>query len=303
MAEPNRPRTVLESDDEIRAALQKSPSTPEITVRGPRSAVRRPPPPPAEEILELDPVSDVAPQSRTRGTAKSYRPTLRPPVPLLTVLDDGSNTGEVIRLRNERFVIGRNEGDLQLPHDGLISGRHLEIIRVFSDGRYRWLIADLKSTHGAYFRYSSHRLTDRTEFLCGRSRFRFLHAARAADSATAVPRTDRTVGWDAVAESSTPTLVELIRDAPNQSVPVTGEAWIGADPTCALHPKDDPFLEPRHARVYQHRQRGWLLENNDTTNGVWVRKQQHVLDPASPTHGASIRFQLGEQQFKLTVTA
>ena len=44
--------------------------------------------------------------------AAIFRPTVRSPVAVLTVFDDGKLDGEVIRLRSPRFVIGRTEGDL-----------------------------------------------------------------------------------------------------------------------------------------------------------------------------------------------
>lgn len=54
-----------------------------------------------------------------------FRPVLRPPVPVLTVLDDGSqDEGEQYRLRGEVFAIGRTSGDARLPNDASISGRH-----------------------------------------------------------------------------------------------------------------------------------------------------------------------------------
>src|SRR5687767_9878591 len=59
------------------------------------------------------------------GTLLS-RPTGRPPVALLVLLDDGERSGEEIRIRGERFVLGRTEGDVTIPHDSLISGKHVE---------------------------------------------------------------------------------------------------------------------------------------------------------------------------------
>ena len=47
---------------------------------------------------------------------------------LLTVFDDGKTEGEDIRLRGNRFLIGRTEGDLQIPHDNLMSAKHAEFL-------------------------------------------------------------------------------------------------------------------------------------------------------------------------------
>jgi hypothetical protein len=57
-----------------------------------------------------------------------HRPVLRPSVPVLVVLDDGEQeSGEVHRLRAGVTLIGRVEGQIQLPHDALVSSRHAEI--------------------------------------------------------------------------------------------------------------------------------------------------------------------------------
>src|SRR5262249_44092885 len=59
--------------------------------------------------------------------AAPFKPTRRPPMALLCYLDDGSEDGEWFRMRTDRFVIGRTEGDVRIPHDGMISPRHAEI--------------------------------------------------------------------------------------------------------------------------------------------------------------------------------
>lgn len=299
MTDPHRPRTVMETDEEIRAALQAAVEKPEILVR---SRVKKPP--------ESDPAVEVesAMSAPVASTAKPYRPTLRPPTPVLIVCDDGSAEGETVRLRGERFVIGRNEGDFQLPNDLLVSSRHVEIVRVAADGGFRWVVSDLQSTHGVYFRFSSHSLVDQSEFLVGRTRFRFEQSdGGSPPSGHASPplRTDGTIGWgDAPGAVKPPTLIEVARHGLGNRITLAGsEYWIGSDPSCAFCRPDDPFLEPRHAKVRLAPARGWVVENNKTGNGVWVRRTQHVFDPSKPEQGRSIRFQIGEQQFKLMVTA
>ena len=64
------------------------------------------------------------------ATETAFAPTIRPPVPILTVLDDGSiDGGEQIRIRKKSFVIGRSSGDLIIPIDATLPGRHAEIGR------------------------------------------------------------------------------------------------------------------------------------------------------------------------------
>src|SRR5262245_22964663 len=96
---PRRQATVLESVEEVRAQVRKAAATTEAVVT---------PRPDADRGQETQP----------------FRPSARPPMALLYVLDDGDDTGEVVRLRGGSFVIGRVEGDLVIPHDGGMSGRH-----------------------------------------------------------------------------------------------------------------------------------------------------------------------------------
>src|SRR6185437_9364261 len=95
-------------------------------------------------LAKIPPPSDATPLA----SASPYRPTQRPPLALLTVLDDGKTDGEVVRLRTDRFVIGRTEGDLLIPHDQQISARHLEITRQRVNEKYRWVVTDLQSSNG-----------------------------------------------------------------------------------------------------------------------------------------------------------
>src|SRR5262249_62385494 len=102
----------------------------------------------------------VAPPSRLPASAnkpagddtQAYRPMRRPPMALLCILDDGKEDGEWLRLRADRIIIGRSEGDIIIPHDPMISGRHAELARRPDQGRYRWHLTDLQSTNGTYLR-------------------------------------------------------------------------------------------------------------------------------------------------------
>ena len=72
------------------------------------------------------------------------------------------------------------------------------------------------------------------------------------------------------------------------------EYWIGTDPTCTICRSDDPFCEPRHARVFRGSKGGWGIEHNKTQNGLWLRMPQVSVD-------SMIQFQIGEQRFRLKV--
>src|SRR5271170_3053914 len=101
-----RSGTLIETEDDVRQALQSGqkghPSVPSIP-------------------SELSP-APVPAQSAARP-AVPFRPTVRPPVAVLTVFDDGKTDGEMIRIRDHRFIIGRAEGDLCIPLDGRMSAK------------------------------------------------------------------------------------------------------------------------------------------------------------------------------------
>ncbi len=72
-----------------------------------------------------------------------FRPVVRSPSAKLTICDDGESTGELIRLRSERFIIGRTEGDLQLPNDEQVSSRHVSLTQQVVGNKTRWVVTDL----------------------------------------------------------------------------------------------------------------------------------------------------------------
>jgi hypothetical protein len=233
--------------------------------------------------------------------AARFRPTARPPVAVLVVCDDGRTDGEVIRLRDSRFVIGRAEGDLVIPHDDLISARHVEITREPAGRRFRWVVADLGSTNGLFVRAGRAKLGDGGEFLVGRGRFRFEAAStHAADTETAdyVPPPDgtkTTLTWGSPSPRPFPALVEVVGGGVGVRVVLTKpECWIGSDPLCMVYRAGDPFVSPRHARLYRDPRGRWHVRNNKSVNGVWVRTARLVVESACA-------FQIGEQRFRLRV--
>ena len=274
---PERGGTVLETYDDIRQAL----------VSGPKGQ---------QQSAPVEP----RPAANATRPASPYRPTARPPVPILTVFDDGKFDGEVIRLREPKFVIGRTEGDLRFPLDGRMSARHVEITHQLVGGLHRWVLTDLQSTHGVFVRVSKTALADKAEFLVGNGRYRFdanqLDTAVTADHVPSSPATGRTQGW---VEGSNPvrmpSLTELLgHDIGNRILLVKGEYWIGSDPTCHVSRPDDPFCEARHVRLYRSSKGIWQAEHSKTQNGLWLRMAQLNVD-------AMIQFQVGEQRFRLKV--
>ena len=187
-SEPNpqveRSGTLIETDDDIRQALLSG-------NKGRQPAPTVPVGPPAQVQ---------APLTGAARSAVPFRPTARPPVAMLTVFDDGKTDGEVIRIRDHRFIIGRTEGDLCIPLDGRMSARHVEITHQVVGGLHRWVVTDLQSTHGMFVRVSRTVLADRAEFLVGNGRYRFdapvTDAGPTIDSASGQPGFSATHGWD-----------------------------------------------------------------------------------------------------------
>jgi FHA domain len=282
-----RAGTVLETEDDIRRALSAG------------HKQRQPAPP-----LAIDPSLSPAPSSPTSAAARPavpFRPTVRPPLAVLTVFDDGKTDGEVIRIRDQRFLIGRAEGDLRIPFDNRISARHLEITHQVVGGLHRWVVTDLQSMHGMYVRVSRTVLADKAEFLVGNGRYRFdaphTDAGATADQLAKESGFGETHGWDERASPFRPAAVtELIgSEIGNRMLLIKNEYWIGSDPSCPICRPDDPFCEPKHVRLYRGGARGgWHAEHHKTHNGLWLRMPQITVETVA-------QFQIGEQRFQLRV--
>jgi hypothetical protein len=270
--------TVLESDEEIRRAAQ-------VDLNWARASA---------------PIAPAAVPIPSGPLATPYRPMARPPVPILTVFDDGKADGEVLRIRSPRFNIGRTEGDLRFPIDGRMSSTHVEITHQVVDGLHRWVVTDLQSTHGLFVRVSKTVLADRAEILVGNGRYRF-EVPKSGTAETTDPILDAsnmgaTRGLDdGPGPFRPPSLTELLgKEIGNRILLVKEHYWIGSDPSCALCRADDPFCEPKHVRLQRNSKGVWGAEHNRTQNGLWLRMAQIVVD-------SMIHFQLGEQRFRLKI--
>ena len=275
------------------------------------------PPPPQPQrpmtLVEADPdlqwqlhALDPVPVPAGTGAApvhqpavKPYRPSNRPPVPLLTVCDDGSNDGEVIRIRGLQFTIGRTDGDLRLPADVLVSGRHAEIVCQQDGTAFRWAVIDLQSRNGVFLRVRRATLLHGSEFLVGQGRYRF---EIPTPTATVDPRArpvdgGSTQGWDPGPAEPVPMVLEVLPTGIGARLPLMGpELWIGSDPTCAACRPQDPFVSPKHVQIFREGKGPWSVRNNGSPNGLWVRMPQFVV-------AKECAFQIGEQRFRLAVSA
>ncbi len=272
-----RQATVMESVEEIRALSRRR-----LTAR--------------EEVTQT--VAIGAPSD----AAELFRPVERPTMALLTVFDDGDDAGELIRIRASTFMIGRVEGDLVIPHDGGISGRHAELSRRIEGSQSRWYLRDLQSTNGTFVRAATVILLADQEVLIGRGRFRFdAAAALAVPEPAAVPgplnATRKLQGLSPgdLAALGRPSLVEMTpRGEGRRYVLGEPEVWIGRDPNQCTIVLNDATVDPRHARVHRDAKGRWVLENARSTNGLWVRVQEILLDRGG-------QFQCGEQRFAIKI--
>jgi pSer/pThr/pTyr-binding forkhead associated (FHA) protein len=271
-----RQATVLESVEEIRAQIRGF------------GALKDPSAAPA--------AGTVSGTGGDQDTA-AFRPTLRPSMAVLHVLDDGEDTGEILRIRPNSFIIGRVEGDLIIPHDGGISGRHVEISRRHTNDDYCWYLNDLQSTNGTFVRASTVVLSHEQELLIGGRRFRF-EVPAVTDQAQPAPewagnatRKWESLGGSQAASGLQPAIVEVCPGGSGQRFPLRDhENWLGRDRTRCSIVVDDPMVDRRHARVYRDENNRWIIANARSRNGIWARVQEVSL-------GRGGFFQCGEQRF------
>jgi len=228
-----------------------------------------------------------------------FRPLYRPPMLLIGVLDDDGADAEWIRVRGDRFIIGRADGDFRIPHEAGMSGRHLEFVREEQEGEFFWTVRDLDTTNGTFARVEEARLRHGWGVLLGSRPYRFDAAPQGAGMAAEEPtETSRnaTKGWHVLAAAgNTASLVLLTRQGDGERYPLEAdEQWIGTDGlACRIAIQADRYLDPKHARIFRKGQQ-WWIEDGKSTNGTWVSVKKVRIEGA-----AEIR--VGEQRFKLRV--
>lgn len=224
-----------------------------------------------------------------------FRPCLRPPVPVLTILDDGSmEQGEEVRLRRERFSIGRTSGDVQIPNDTSISGAHAEIRRTPWKGGFQWHLHDLDSVNGTFVRCVRAVLHENAILILGTRRFRLRNPLKPGSMPLMTRDTNLLDGrhipdavWPVLAEASAkPGAVEFSLRSDKL---VIGRAGGGADIEL-----DDPLLANRHAELKRMRDGTWMIVAETTRNGIWVSISAVGLTPWS-------FFRCGEQRFRFVI--
>lgn len=246
-------------------------------------------------VSEPDPFGRGAEQKYAPEDSHEFRPSLRPPVPIVTVLDDGSlEQGEDVRLRRERFSIGRTSGDVQLPNDASISGAHAEIRRTSWKGGYQWHLHDLNSVNGTFVRCVRAVLHENAILILGARRFRLTNPLRPNAVPVAGHETNLMDGkhipeavWPVLAEASAkPGAVAFSLRSDRL---VIGRAGGGGDIEL-----DDPLLANRHAELKRLRDGTWMISSETTRNGIWVSVSAVALTPYC-------FFRCGEQRFRFVI--
>ena len=217
---------------------------------------------------------------------------------MLTVCDDGQRGGETIRIREEQFIVGRTEGDFQLAFDELLSSRHLAISRQLVKGHWRWVVTDLQSKNGVFFRVFKAPLAHNSEVLIGKGCYRFsLNQNNGPD--TAEWSGGQPAGTRALQSDQNPgvaILTEVVHGSTGARIALTKDTYtIGTASTCDIIRSEDPFAEPVHATLARSENGTWVAQNNNAKNGVWIR-----LPQISIGFKQKCEFQAGEQRFKLS---
>lgn len=259
--------TVLESNEEIRRAQE--------ALRGNRN-------------------------SATHKQEQTFRPTIRPPVAMLTVYDDGMISGEEIRIRDDQYIVGRTEGDLKLAFDEMLSSRHFAINRHMVNEGWRWVVTDLQSKNGTFFRVSKAPLTHKSEFLVGRGCYKFqIHQQTGPDTQAWIGGKNSSPGTkvlQADVRPGTASISEMVRGGSGVRFNLLKESYaIGSNKNCDVVRADDPFTSPTHALLNRSERGTWMIQNNGTRNGVWLRLTQLGI-----AFGSTCEFQAGEQRFRLS---
>lgn len=223
------------------------------------------------------------------------RPRHRPAVPVLTVLDDGSfTTGQDIRIRTESFTIGRTHGDLLIPNDSMLSGRHAELRLTPHSSAPAWTLHDLGSSNRVFVRVQSAVLVPGTIVMLGTRRFEVRDggdedsdpgASAALGVTSQTPARPRFLGSNDI-------LAELPGRPWQRRFPLTAQRMlIGRDASqCGIH-VDDPTLARAHAELARRPDGLWQLRARPSKNGVWISTRMTRL----ATH---CFFQCGEQRFR-----
>jgi hypothetical protein len=173
------------------------------------------------------------------------------PTAILWILDDGRRTGQSVRMRKFPFLVGRTQGDVQIPHDPAIDDPHLEISWQEDAGAPQLVVRDLGSRGGMFVRAVKGRVRLGQEMRIGSGCYCLVEPSIVEE---AWPHNGR-------------------RLAIGQAV-----AFLGRCLECEpLHMSQDRMADHRHAKMSQDDADGWSIEDQASLNGTWIRVPQIVV--------------------------
>lgn len=255
-----------------------------------RLTMSEPMPVPWTERLPTSPPAPPPAVGRsTHAAERLYRPSNRPPVPLVTILDDGTaTTGETVRIREPVCLIGRTEGTIKIPHDPLVSARHAELVRQGLEQPYTWHLRDVGSTNGTFVCCKKAPLRPDRIIILGSRRFRPHLPGVGPESLAA----GHTLPLSAAAGlSGWPMLVETTMPVNPVCIRLVGSRLSVGRPGFGNQIElDDPLLANVHAVITQTEDGTWWIQATPSRNGVWIQVRSVELTE-------SCRFQCGEQRF------
>lgn len=222
---------------------------------------------------------------------------------LLVAADDFGTAGETFRLRQSSTTVGREGTDIQIAHDALMSRHHATIDRKQTTTGYTWSIKDSKSQNGTFARVQRITLRDDKEFILGATRYAFRTPSPGrgvAQESEGSEQVATTMQWNTVSEesmkSAAPLLIELAPDgSEKRSIRLEqGRMVLGRDPSSDFRMNDE-YADARHARLSIDHDRGIVLEDLNSMNGLWVRIERLRL-----TENCDLL--MGEQKFRFVIT-
>ena len=271
--------TVLESLESIMESLQASRGqTPKPVVR----TAQEPTPPPVS--------------NKPGDDSAAFKPTVRPPTPRLTILNDGEAVvGQTIWLREPLTIIGRTAGHIQIPHDPLVSGTHAEIVREGTAAPYHWILRDLGSSNGTFARFAKGVMKPDIILILGSRRFRFRGPAIAPPASASQKPSTELADSRKVLATLWPSLVEMTHAASPLEIPLRGVNLSVGRPGCGNDIElDDPLIAKHHAQIVRQPSGEWRIDSKRSKNGVWIQTSAIKLSSVC-------RFQCGEQRFLFEV--
>jgi hypothetical protein len=149
-------------------------------------------------------------------------------------------------------------------------------------------------------------LREGTEFLIGRSRYRFCAPTSEFNtSLTSMSQKlekgnllEQTLDKNLTGFNSNFPSIEVAdyslgagEEATNKVFLIDDTYWLGREVSCAFRSVNDIFLAPKHARIFKASNR-WFVETLPVPNGMWLRTSRMVVEN-------SASFQIGEQRLRL----